>query len=110
MPLNGAPYAPQFAAATGGRSIHCMKNISNTKTISEGLSQLLSPGHKIVAGLFLIAAGLPLSLSVFIGDPGNQTVWWPVLIFIGMAWTTMGIGGLLKSRLGRSLRRVLAYF
>ena len=102
MPLNGAPYAPQFAAATGGRSIHSMRYFSNAKTLSEGLSKLLRPGRKIVVGVVLIAAGLPLSLPVFIGDPGNETVWWPVLIFIGIAWTATGVGGLLKTKLGRS--------
>lgn len=102
MPLNGAPYAPQFAAATGGRSIHCMRYISNTKTLSEGLSRLLRPGHKIVAGSVLIAAGLPLSMPVLIGEPGSNTVWWPVLIFVGFAWAATGVGGFLKSKLGRS--------
>ena len=101
MPLYGAPYAPQFAAAAGGRSIHCMRYFSNTKTFSDGLSKLLRPGNKIVVGAVLIAAGLPLSMPVFIGDPGNETVWWPVLIFIGIAWTATGVGGLLKSKLDR---------
>ena len=79
-----------------------MKYILNKKRLSPSLSQLLSPGHKIVAGLVLVAAGLPLSLPAFIGDPGTETVWWPVLIFVGIAWTVMGFTGLLKSRLRRS--------
>lgn len=78
-----------------------MKHFSNMKTPSEGLSQLLRPGHKIVAGVVLIATGLPLSLPVFIGDPDSSTVWWPVLIFIGIAWTATGVGGFIKSKLGR---------
>ncbi len=79
-----------------------MKYFSNINTPSEGISQLLRPGRKIVAGVVLIAAGLPLSLPVLIGDPGGKIVWWPVLIFIGIAWTATGVGGFLKSRLGRS--------
>ena len=102
MPRNGAPYAPQFAAATGGRSIHRMRYFSNTKTPSKSLSQIRRPGRKIVVGVVLIAAGLPLSMPVLIGDPGGSAVWWPVLIFIGIAWTATGVGGFLKSKLGRS--------
>ena len=79
-----------------------MKYFFNSKTLSEGLSQLLRPGRKIVAGVVLIAAGLPLSMPVLIGDPGGSTVWWPILIFVGIAWAATGVGGFFKSKLGRS--------
>ena len=79
-----------------------MKNFFDAKMPSEGLSQLLSPGHKIVVGAVLIATGLPLSLPILIGGPGEGTVWWPVLIFVGIAWTATGVGAFLKSRWGRS--------